>query len=86
MTGWLFFFGGNGGGLCDLKHNKTELLVDTCLGVVLKALKKIYLLGNGGFGGGLESLNIFSVLYEACIGFDVVFSSISRSLEGKKER
>lgn len=38
-----------------------------------------YLSGNGGFGGGLESLNILSMLCEVRKFFDCVCSKISRS-------
>lgn len=39
-----------------------------------------HLFGSGGLGGGLVSRKILSVLCEARMGFELVFSKISRSL------
>lgn len=47
---------------------------------------KMYLLGNGGFGGGLESRKILSVLCDVRILFVDDCSKISRSLYRKKKK
>jgi hypothetical protein len=78
---WLFRFGGIGGGSVDLKLKSISLLNRT---EPDKTSKTYLFMGNGGFGGGLESRNILSVLCDVRTGICDVFSKISRSLQQKK--
>lgn len=78
---WLLRFGGNGGGLLNLKYGK--------LGIKWIAMEQgqrasrttrsSYLCGSGGFGGGLESRSILSVLCDVRMHFVWELSKISRS-------